>query len=523
MENRFGTRADKQKKSPRRGRREGESVLTNGERGGRIEGQEQGPSALHPSLAAVLDWLQLGFVGFVLVLCLRARGRHGDWLALSLFLPLVRLALNAAYRRRVSLWARRLLQSLPADLSRYDRVPWLAALVFVVLPSAILFLANSRNMGVSDTWPVIPTACSLVTEGTLDLDDQIAAALPVYTLVSATDVPCCTIRVGGHIISGYPSGMVSFALPVVALARLVGADLHSPRTHERLEKFTAAWVAAGSVGLFFLLALHLTKPTPALVSTLLLAVGSALFSTCGQALWQQGGVIFWMLVVLFLEFRRSVRPVRGGTWLQGVACAMMLACRLSASLLVVSFGAWVLVREPRRAVRVGLAAAVAFIPWAILHASLYGTPLGPSVGLLAREAWFGTVSEGLKGVLFSPARGLFVYQPWLLVGLTFSLFLWMRPPLSRSGASRLGMVLPDRDVFAPGPRRFLGLLVGRPLLGLSTGSGSRALAGTALRTGGSATDERTGRSSCSRVVGGAQLCVARPGCLPARRLLEQLC
>ncbi len=175
-----------------------------------------------------------------------------------------------------------------------------------------------------------------------------------------------------------------------------------------------------------------------MASTLLLAVGSALFSTCGQALWQQGGVIFWMLVVLFVEFRRSVRPVRGGTWLQGVACAMMLACRLSASLLVVSFGAWVLVREPRRAVRVALAAAVAFVPWAILHASLYGTPLGPSVGLLAREAWFGTVSEGLKGVLFSPARGLFVYQPWLLGGLAFSLFLWMRRRCPGAGPAGWG-------------------------------------------------------------------------------------
>ncbi len=99
--------------------------------------------------------------------------------------------------------------------------------------------------------------------------------------------------------------MVAFALPVAALSRVVGADFGDPMVATRVEKITAALVAGLCIGLFFLIALHLAPSGPVLATTAVLALGSAMFSTVGQALWQQGGIVLWGLFVLLVEFQRE--------------------------------------------------------------------------------------------------------------------------------------------------------------------------------------------------------------------------
>jgi hypothetical protein len=192
----------------------------------------------------------------------------------------------------------------------------------------------------------------------------------------------------------------------------------------RLEKATAAVVSAAALGLFFLIALHVTPPGPALVATGLLATGSVITSACGQALWQQGGVIFWMLLMLLVEFRQAERPGTAALW-QGIAGAMMLACRLSASLVLLVFGVWLLTQSPRRALVTSIVALAAYVPWAVFHAAIYGNLLGPSTGQLAGSWWSWEPLSGLAGLLASPSRGLLVYQPWVVLALP-GLVLWWR-------------------------------------------------------------------------------------------------
>jgi hypothetical protein len=55
---------------------------------------------------------------------------------------------------------------------------------------------------------------------------------------------------------------------------------------------------------------------------------------------------------------------------------------------------------------------VTFAPWAWMYYSLYHNPFGPAMGFL-NEQWF--PGEFILGVLFSPGRGLFIYQPVLLL------------------------------------------------------------------------------------------------------------
>jgi hypothetical protein len=358
-----------------------------------------------------LDALQLAFVAAALVLCLRGTGKHILWLLLALWLPALRCLADADYRERVRGWFGRQWAALDGFRPQTSSLPWRATFAWVVLPAALLYLLGAHPMTTGDSRPVLLTACSLVTDGDAEISE-------FCIFPGETRLPYYSQRTPGGIYSSYPSGMVPFALPVAAAGRLLGADLSSTKVHDRLEKWTAVWVSGLCLGLFFLIALHLADARSAWLTTFLLATGSVMFTTVGQALWQHGGVMFWGLIALLIEFRRAAgRAPRGATLLQGIACGTMVACRLSAGLLAVCFGAWILLRAPKRGVLLAACGLMAFAPWAVLHGLIYGNPLGPSVAQMAGENWNGWTGDGLAGVLLSPSRGLLIYQPCLWLGI----------------------------------------------------------------------------------------------------------
>ena len=171
--------------------------------------------------------------------------------------------------------------------------------------------------------------------------------------------------------------------------------------HLRLEKITAAMVAALCLGLFFLTACCLGSAQAAAAATFLLAVSSSLYTTVGLGLWQHGGVVFWTLVALLVEFATAGTPSRKGSVIQGMACAALLTCRPTAALLVAGLGLWIFLRSPRRAFLTVAVAAIAFLPCIALYESLYGNPLGPltiPLGMTGSEWRFGRVDTTCRRV-----------------------------------------------------------------------------------------------------------------------------
>jgi len=357
-------------------------------------------------------------IASVVQLC-RGVGKPLQWVLLAMALPLLRFCCDCAYRQRVLSLVRRRWASAEAFAANPARLPWRATGLLVVLPAGLFFLAQTRPVATGDSKSIVLIASGLVCEGTNDLQPFAALYGAFNQFNEPGELPYFFQRTATGIHSSYPAGMIVFAVPPVALARLLGADLHRVLTHDRLEKGIASWLAAACLGLFFLLALHLVDARSAWLTTLLLAVGSGLCSTVGQALWQHGGVIFWMLLALLVEFRTWRRPTAGSALLQGVAVAMMFACRLSSALLIVPFGLWLLCRAPRRAVLVGLLGALAYAPWAWYYHALYGTVLGPSVTQASGFSW--CWRETLLPLLVSPDHGLLFYQPWIVLSLAMCL------------------------------------------------------------------------------------------------------
>ena len=172
----------------------------------------------------------------------------------------------------------------------------------MIAPAWLLDLSNQRTLGAIDTQPVIPTAISLVTEANWELGEYLEPGRRKVNLLDREGLPLCfTVRPDG-IHSYYPAGMVPFALAVVGISALVDGNLDNLEVHRHLEKMTAAMVWAASIGLFFLIALRWPWPA-AWISTALLAIGSGLFTTVSMGLWQHGGIIFWSLTILLVEFR----------------------------------------------------------------------------------------------------------------------------------------------------------------------------------------------------------------------------
>jgi hypothetical protein len=374
---------------------------------------------LYRGVAWFTALLQTAVIILALVLCFQAQGRPGFWLLLTLVVPSLRYLASPRYRNQVREWLRGHWQQCVCYAAGDGNLPWRAAGVFVVAPTVFLLALSTCLFSTNDSQGVMLTAVSLVREGNWELSEYRDEYRNVPGFTVDSKMPYFLEQTPRGIYSHYPAGMVPFALPVAGLARLTGANLQDSFVRQRLEKWTACGVAAGCLGLFFLLALHLVAPQPAWIMTVMLATGSAMYSTVGQALWQHGGVIFWGLVILLIEFRRARRTGRADAFCQGAACAMMLACRLSSGLFVLAFGAWALVRSPRRAILVALWASVAFVPWAYLYGTIYGHITGPSNAQMAAHHWSLNLREPIFGVLFSPSRGLFVYQPWLvLAGLS---------------------------------------------------------------------------------------------------------
>jgi hypothetical protein len=294
-------------------------------------------------------------------------------------------------------------------------------LFLVALPSALFFLARESNIVAFDSAPVVPTAVSLVTNGNCDISSYVSLCETCYPAPKTVEDPYFVRRAGSAYYSAYPAGMVPFALPCVAIAKLLRADFDDIGTFTRLEKWTASWVAALVLGVFFLIALHVVDPAPAAIMTVMLATGSVVYTTIGQALWQHGGVVLWALLVLLLEFDTSDQIRLPALAVQGFACAMMLACRPTAGTFAVLFILWQCRRSVRRGIIFAAASLVAYLPWALFYQLLYGSTIGPTVSQAAMTNWQSLGLDSVAKVLFSPSRGVLVYQPWL--GLSIVAFV----------------------------------------------------------------------------------------------------
>lgn len=256
-------------------------------------------------------------------------------------------------------------------------------------------------------------AYSLVTEGDADLEEWRHQLEPGEYRIEYVDGRPYTI---------FPLGASLWAAPFVALAD-GGLRLFSDHGYrDELERMSIAdtqeLLASIAVGLATVLSFRLylrmgLSLAPALMLALALAFSTSAWSTASRALWSHAPSLACnaaALLLLWPDRALSRRRLVGA----GLVLGLGYVTRPTNAWGVVVLTSWVLWRERGRAWPLmvgGAAVAVLFFAHGL---SVYGSPLPPyyQPGRLDGES---TLAVALLGNLVSPARGLLVYTPLLLL------------------------------------------------------------------------------------------------------------
>jgi hypothetical protein len=277
--------------------------------------------------------------------------------------------------------------------------------------TAAVLLANTLPIGSGDTVPATFLPFAIVREGRLTFE---RSGLDVPLGIHGGVLPYYLVPVGSRVASKYSPAMGVLATPVY-LPAVLGRFDPGASAVLHLGKLAAVLLTALGAGCLFAAARNLVGTGWAWVATALHVLATPVLSVLGQALWQHTGAALGLSVAL-LALTLPGRESRSVGLLAGIGLGLTVACRPVDMVLALGVAVAVL-RERRRAV-----------PWMVVTALLpvvllglyqwrvFGSPLATGYGAEAREGWTTPLHEGLPGLLISPARGLLLHAPILLLG-----------------------------------------------------------------------------------------------------------
>lgn len=245
--------------------------------------------------------------------------------------------------------------------------------------------------------------------------------------------------VDGQPRNAFPDGPAFMATPFLASLSIVWPGYESKLTRgwtAELETVIASFYCAlACVFMFAAVYRYFGDLKLGVIAALMLALATPVWSTASRALWQHGPVIFLHAAALWLlveSFRR-----RGFIVALGPLLAMALVCRPTAVLPAIALSFVVAIFYTRYLVAYATAAAAVLGVWLAHNFGVYHGPLS-SYYQPSRLSGENTFLIALAGNLISPARGLFIFSPVLLVAFAAPFF---RPLRSRDGALIGGCLL----------------------------------------------------------------------------------
>jgi hypothetical protein len=235
---------------------------------------------------------------------------------------------------------------------------------------------------------------------------------------------------------GLGSGLV--ALPAVAAVRLFVPDL-STRIDLlwQVGKLVAAACVAGSAIFIFFAGLGRVSSRAALLVALAYGLGTCVWSTSSQALWQHGPHELFLAAGTFFLLNKDRRWF---AFLSGLSYAAAVACRPTGVLVVAAVAVYLLVADRRALLRYGLGALPIALGLMLFSWNAFGNPIAFGQELAAHnialsktgkpDLWQTPLGEGVAGLLFSPGRGLFFYSPIAIFGVWGMVRVWRDPTWS---------------------------------------------------------------------------------------------
>ena len=225
--------------------------------------------------------------------------------------------------------------------------------------------------------------------------------------------------IGDHLLSFFPVGVTLLSAPFVALFRLVYPgfdDLLRQSSLGDVQAFIASiWIALATVILGVALKRRFGFPA-AMWGMVAFAFGTSAWSTASRAMWQHAAFLplVSLAILLLVDGEEHPRRIR----YLGLVLALAYVVRPTAAVFIVVLTPYV-ARRFREQLGPFLAwAAIVAVPWIVYNIVFYEGLLPPyySGGRLA-GAGIASMLVGLAGNLVSPARGLFIFSPVLLLAM----------------------------------------------------------------------------------------------------------
>lgn len=280
------------------------------------------------------------------------------------------------------------------------------------LVAFLVYNANLRLVAAGDTYPARFLPLAVWKDGSVYLDSVRHAALqkspnPYWVLYAPN----------GHWASMYPVVTPLLVSPlygpaVVYLHRHGWSYDNISRIGALMEKLASSTVAAVSVGLMFLVLRRRLDRRDALFLTAAFAFATGTWATSSQALWQHGPAELFLVVALWCL---TGEPTRANLLIAGFAAGLLVANRPPDVLLAAGLSLYAVLWVRWRAALFAFAAAVPVALLLFYNLTTFQRLEG-GYGAAGVGAGFfgGSILEGVAGLLFSPAVGLFVFCPFLL-------------------------------------------------------------------------------------------------------------
>jgi hypothetical protein len=302
----------------------------------------------------------------------------------------------------------------------------LAGLLLTLL-SFLVYNANLRVISAGDNYPARYLPFGILRYGTVLVD-------PIADVTAQGDAhPYWLVDKYGHTFSKYPIAVpvlvTPLYVPAVAFLQWRGwTDQRLDEVARVMEKLTSSLIASASVGFMYLLLVRRARCRGALWLTLAYGFGTNTWMIGSQALWQHGLAELLLVVSLFVLLGPCTAKRAFGA---GIVLALVGCVRPPDAILATALGLFGL-RWSKGRVRFLVTGAA--IPLALLLAYNFRVAhhFAGGYGLRGDLSFFRySLPCGVLGLLFSPARGLFVFSPFLLF-LPFCLGPTLREPRVRT-------------------------------------------------------------------------------------------
>ncbi|MET1079415.1 MAG: hypothetical protein ABWY06_15495 [Pseudomonas sp.] len=281
----------------------------------------------------------------------------------------------------------------------------LAMLILAVMASQRIYHTSSDPRG------TLLVSQALVQHGTLKLDSYGSQVLDNLGYVIH--------RKNGHAYNYFPLGTAVVSTPFVAIALGLGFDM--VQDEPLIQMAITALVALLIAALLYQTARLYLPQTPSLLLTGLCWFGSALASSLGTALWSHDFAWVFSSAAILLTLRRRSAGWLSGAGLIGLCLFLAYLCRPTLALLAPCLLLYCFTQDKKRALVAALTLGLLLLGFMGWSQGEFGQILPDYY--LPKRLESSDSGDALYGNLFSPARGLLVFSPFLLVSLLLTLGL----------------------------------------------------------------------------------------------------